>query len=171
MFKTDQRAYPRTALEAPIQYAILDSRQATQFHCARMLNYSTEGICYEIHQPLDTHTEVCVVMHESAPGQSDGGECPSYLTLIQWARPASPPLRHRFSAGARIIDRNYKLVNAEKEELMRTCDLCGAWQSICHLTGQHQDLQLCNPCDKYCQSIPEGPPLRSLERFLVGNLV
>ena len=171
MNQTDQREYPRTAIEAPMQYAVLDELHTNRFHCTRMLNYSAAGLCYEIHQALDTHTEVCVVLDDSVPGQTSDVGCSAYLTLIQWIRPVSTPSRNRFTAGAGIIDRNYNIVTAYGKELMRTCDLCGAWKSVCQLNCQDQRLQLCDQCDPHYQSIPAGPLLRSLERFLMGNVL
>lgn len=171
MNQTDQREYPRTTIEAPMQYAVLDELHTNRFHCTRMLNYSAHGLCYETHQALDTHTEVCVVLDDSVQSQASDEECSAYLTLIQWTRPRSTSSRNRFTAGASIIDRNYKIVTADRNELMRTCDLCGAWKSVCQLNCQDQHVQLCDQCDKHYQSIPAGPLLRSLERFLMGNVL
>lgn len=169
MSQLTQRAYPRTAFNAPIQYTVLNSNK---FHSTQMINYSAGGICYEADEQLDPEEQVCIVMKNYTPGQFGPEGFRSYLTRISWIQPDySNTGNNHFIAGAKIVARSHEVLTADAERPQQICDLCGALMPVCQLHCTESKAQLCGQCCKHLDSIPQGKIRKCLERFMVGNVI
>lgn len=171
MSNSIHRAYPRVPFETPIQWAVAYDKDHTLYHCARLLNYSSGGFCYETKDPLDPEAEVTIVMNDYTPDESGPESYRSYLTRVCWIQPLSKRRKGGFTTGAQIIARSHENLIEVIDEPMVICDLCGALMPVGRMKCTDGNAQLCDQCFKHFHSIPAGTARLRLERYLVGNIV
>ena len=168
MSATIQRACQRTAHQVPIQYALLDTNR---FHPTLTYDVSSDGLCYEVHEPLKPGTDVCIVMENYAPGRSGLEGFRSYVGTIRWTHLISSNGMERYAAGVRFITCSHGLITTETQLPQHLCDLCGATMPLNKMEATSAGAQLCTHCNKHFNSIPSDKIRRCLERFMVGNII
>lgn len=162
------RSHPRTAYQAPIQYALINSEQ---FEPARTHDYSAEGFCYELPRKLEPGTEVCIVMQNYTPG-NDGPEAfRSYVARIRWINLLSNNGSAHYAAGAQIVARSHEVLSTEAKLPRMACDLCDRLEPIHRVRQTDAGVSLCRQCLKHFSNIPSEKIRQCVERFLVGNVI
>ncbi len=164
MTQVTPRADNRTVCQTPIQYALLNTER---FHPSRACNYSHDGLCYEATQPLDTESEVCIVMDNYMPGRPGPEGYRSYLARIRWIH----LLDDRYAAGAQILARSHDILATEEQLPKRLCDLCGTLHPAHRLEAQSNGIQLCRQCSRHLHHIPSPKIRQCVERYLLGNVI
>lgn len=162
------RSNPRTAYQAPIQYALLNTRQ---FRSTRTYDVSHNGLCYETDQPLDIESEVCIVMDNYVPGQDGPEGYRSYVARIRWMQLMSSNGTDRYAAGAQIVARSHEILATEDQMPHQICDLCGATKPAHRIETMENNLQLCRQCSRHFRSIPSDRIRHCVERYLLGNVI
>jgi hypothetical protein len=168
MTTTIHRTFKRTTHQVPIQYALLDS---DQFHPAHTYNFSPDGLCYEIQQPLNPGTDVCILMDNYTPGRPGPEGYRSYVASIRWTQSLPQTGFNRYAVGARFIARSHGIITAEKQLPHCHCDLCGESKPLNKFEETFQGAQLCTLCMKHFKSISSPRIRKCLERFLIGNVL
>ena len=165
---TTPRNFQRTVHQVPIKYALLDT---DKFHDARTYDFSSGGLCYETHEPLNPGTDVCIVMENYRPGESGPEGYRSYVASIRWTQLLSKNGTERYASGARLITRSHDIITAENQLPYHVCDLCGAQKPLNKIDPTQAGAQLCTHCMKHYCCIPSGKIRECVERFLVGNVI
>ena len=162
------RSNPRTAYQAPIQYALLNTRQ---FRSTRTCDVSHDGLCYETDQPLDVESEVCIVMDNYDPGRQGPEGYRSYVARIRWMHLISSNGAERYATGAHIVARSHEVLATEAQIPHKICDLCGAVKPAHRIEILENDLQLCSRCSRHFHHIPSTKVRHCVERYLLGNVI
>jgi hypothetical protein len=162
------RSHPRTAYRAPIQYALLNSKQ---FEPARTHDYSAEGLCYEVPRKLEPNTEVCIVMQNYTPGNTGPEAYRSYVARIRWINPLSKNGGEHYAAGAQIVARSHEVLSTEAQLPKMRCDLCSNFELKHRIQSTGTGVDLCQQCMKHFSSIPSQKIRECVERFLLGNVI
>jgi hypothetical protein len=162
------RSFQRSAHDAPIQYALLDS---DQFHATRTYDFSPGGLSYEIHQPLEPGTDVCILMENYSPGLTGPEGYRSYVTSICWTRLLLKNGTERYAAGARLVTRSHDIITAENQLPHHLCELCGASKPLNMIEQTKSGAQMCGNCLKHFRSIPSARIRHCVERFMLGNVI
>ena len=168
MSATIQRAFPRTAHQVPIKYALLDTNH---FHPTHTYDVSSDGLCYQAHEPLKPGTDVCIVMENYAPGRSGLEGFRSYVGSIRWTQLISSNGSESYAAGVRFITCSHDLITEETQLPQHLCDLCGGKMPLNKIEATSAGAQLCAHCNRHFNSIPSAKIRRCLERFMVGNII
>ncbi|MEJ2638670.1 MAG: hypothetical protein P8010_03760 [Desulfosarcinaceae bacterium] len=163
-----QRAYQRLATQAPFQYAPLNSEQ---FHPTRACDFSTGGVCFETHEPLEPGTDICMVMEAYNPEFAGLEAFRSYVASIRWTHLLSKNGSERYLAGGRFVTRSHEVITTENQLPRQLCDLCGAMLPLNRLETTSSGAQLCRQCMKHYNKLPAGKIRQSIERYLIGNVV
>ncbi len=162
------RSHIRTAYQAPIQYAILNS---AQFEPGRTYDYSAEGLCYEVHHKLEPETEVCILMDNYAPDRTGPEAYRSYVARIRWIHLLSQNGSDRYAAGAQIVARSHDVLTSEEQLPNYRCDLCSKAVPRHRVQSTATGVDLCCKCMKHFSNIPSRKIRQCVERFLLGNVI
>ena len=162
------RSTPRTAYHAPIQYALLNTRQ---FRPTRTYDYSRDGLCYETDQPLEIESEVCIIMDNYVPGQDGPEGYRSYVARIRWLQLLSRNGADRYAAGAQIVARSHEVLATEAQMPKQFCDLCAAVKPAHRIELTESGLELCRQCSRHFHNIPSDKIRQCVERYLLGNVL
>ena len=162
------RSHIRTAHQAPIQYALLNS---AQFEPTRTYDYSADGLCYEVARMLEPETEVCILMDNYAPDRSGPEAYRSYVARIRWIHLLSKNEKNRYAAGAQIVARSHDILTSEAQLPKYRCELCGKIEPIHRIQSTETGVDLCRRCMKHFSNIPSQKIRQCVERFLLGNVI
>ena len=162
------RSHTRTAHQAPIQYALLNS---AQFEPTRTYDYSAGGLCYEVNSKLEPEAEVCILMDNYAPDRSGPEAYRSYVARIRWIHLLSKNGRDRYAAGAQIVARSHDILTSEEQLPKIQCDLCGRIEPRHRIQSTETGVDLCQKCMKHFSNIPSQKIRQCVERFLLGNVI
>jgi hypothetical protein len=168
MATTIPRSHQRSPHSVPIRYALLDSER---FHPTRTYDFSTDGLCYETHRPIDPGTHVCIVMENYSPGLSGPEGFRSYVATVCWNQLISSNGTDRYATGARFVTRSHDIIAAENQLPHHMCDLCGAQKPLNKIELTQSGAQLCSLCIKHYHCMPAGKIRQCVERFLIGNVL
>ncbi len=162
------RSDTRTAHQAPIQYALLNS---ARFEPTRTYDYSADGLCYEATSKLEPEAEVCILMDNYAPDRSGPEAYRSYVARIRWIHLLSKNGRDRYAAGAQIVARSHDILTSEEQLPKIRCDLCGRIEPRHRIQSTGTGVDLCRKCMKHFSNIPSQKIRQCVERFLLGNVI
>ena len=164
-----KRAYPRHHHEASIRYAKIKTKDYLD---SKMYNFSKEGLYFEPEFPLETKTDVGIIMPGYSPGTYGPESYKFYVARIRWCREVmNNGSRPRFGIGAQILSKSHEIREPADRKILYTCDLCGRLVSFEHLHQSEKSVNLCPDCFKHLKSISQGDLRDVIEGFLGGNVI
>jgi hypothetical protein len=169
MVVSNQRAFNRKKVEAPLQFSIpgTDALAVT-----RLFNYCPGGLYFESHLPMTPDKETTVVIPDLLAEHPAPGAYAGYYVRIRWCNSIAGQRALAYGIGAAFLERNAELPAALAiERHTSECDLCDRVMeegSVCRVDGTRC---LCLPCYKHLEKIPSGALRNAVWRFIDRNVI
>jgi hypothetical protein len=164
MIGTEQRAFTRNKVEAPLQFKMPETEELA---VTRLLNFCQGGIYFESHLPLVPDYETTIVMPDLLSKSPTSSTYACYSVRIRWCNKLKKLRDRKFGIGAQLLNKvEDDVVKAKSLESNSTCDLCDQsiiGGSVCRIEGA---VCLCLPCYKHLEGLPEGPARQSILKYI-----
>jgi hypothetical protein len=169
MMNPNQRAFTRSEVETPLQFAIPETEA---FAVTRLHNYCQGGVYFESYLPMAPGYETTVVIPDLLAESPASGAYASYHVRVRWCNDLKGKHAVKYGIGAEFLEKSEELPTVEPIERYHSeCDLCDReleGGSICRIDGTRC---LCLPCYKHLEKIPAGPVRESIFRFIDRNVI
>jgi hypothetical protein len=163
-----QRTHPRNDYLAPIKYS---SDISGGYEDARIYNYSKDGFGIEPRERTDPGRQIYILTSNYSPGTNGPEAFKRYLARIQWCRENEDQSDFPFRAGVQILSMSHDLIEGNDCPMKSNCDLCGRPTESGKIMHTKGSADLCPNCYDHFMKIPNGLLKRSIERFIIGNVI
>jgi hypothetical protein len=126
---------------------------------------------FEPHAIVMPEENINIIMPTHSPSSEGPEGFPYYLARAVWCRSIPDDTDPRYGCGAELLERSRLADGTDAEPISHNCDLCGQPIPCQNLRKTEEFLYLCNSCETYLESIPEGQLKRSVKRQLIGNVL
>ena len=164
----DKRYFPRQIYKIPITY---NGPIISHDFVSSIQNYSRTGMCFESEKPLEPGSEVGIKVENYSPGSYGPEAYKFYVVRVKWSGEFDGIIPGCFFAGAEVLRKSSEVFNwLLFQQTHYSCDFCGTLVSAVDVY-QTEDAFFCSSCNIRYESIPEGIIKKSLNRFLIGNVI
>jgi hypothetical protein len=138
---------------------------------AVLCNCSRTGMYFEPQAIVIPDENIHIHMSTYSPSASEPECYRYYLAQAVWCRSIPDDTAPRYGCGARLLKRGRRADGTHAEAICYICDNCGLPTLCQDLRRTEDDLCLCASCEGFLEELPEGRLKRSVNRFLLGNVV
>lgn len=168
MNASTMRLFPRIGCRLPIQYRTSD---ASGYEDAVLCNFSKTGMYFEPEAIVMPEENLHILMSKFCPTAGEPECYHYYLAQAVWCRSIPDDVTPRYACGARLLKRGRLPDGVNAEAIYYTCDMCGSPTHCQDLRRTEDFLYLCSSCERLIAAVPKGHLKRSINRFLLGNVV
>jgi hypothetical protein len=163
-----KRVYSRKRYVAPIMYA---NYTAEKYYRAQMYNSSVAGMYFESDDALQPGAGVCIKMVNYVP-ETDGTEAYRfYQAKVKWCKNIAKADASYYGVGVQYVAKGHTVCEGNVCESGYSCSLCGENHPYDEIHETEDFVYLCSHCFKQLEALPDGRIKKSIDDFLIGNVI
>jgi hypothetical protein len=163
-----KRAYSRKNCAAPITYAYFDTQK---YYNAKIYNSSVAGMCFESDDALQPGSGVCIKMVNYVP-ETDGPEAYRfYQAKVKWCKNIPKADASCYKVGVQYMAKSHTVCEESVLGSSCSCGLCGENTPYGETHMTEDSVSLCSDCFKQLEALPDGRIKKSIDDFLIGNVI
>ena len=160
------RTFPRAYYEAPIKYGDFATNH---YNTSKILNFSKNGMYFEIRDPLAPESDICILMVNYAPNVYGPEAFRSYLGTTKWCRELTNFDYGRYGIGVQLIAKSHDICGANPQQIVHPCDMCNKPTAPHNILLVEEYVYLCQACFDKLSVLPDDAIKNSLASIIWGN--
>jgi hypothetical protein len=157
------RIFPRTYCETPIKYRDFITNH---YNNSKMLNFSKNGMYFEIRDPLAPESDICVLMVDYSPNAYGPEAFKSYLGTTKWCRELTNFDYGRYGIGVQLIAKSHDICSVNPQQIVHPCDMCSKPTAPDEIRLVEEYVYLCPACFDKLAVLPDDAAKKSLATII-----
>jgi hypothetical protein len=137
-----------------------------KYYRAQMYNSSVTGMYFESDDALGRGEGICIKMVNYAP-ETDGPEAYRfYQAKVKWCKNIAKADASYYGVGVQYVAKGHTVC-----ESGYSCSLCGENHPDGEIHETEDSVYLCSACFKHLEALSDGRIKKSIDDFLIGNVI
>ncbi len=162
------RTFPRTYCETPIKYGDFSTNH---YNISKMLNFSKNGMYFEIRDPMAPESDICILMVDYAANAYGPEAFRSYLGTTKWCRELTSFDYGRYGIGVQLIAKSHDICGANPQQIVHPCDMCNTLTAPHEIRLVEEYVYLCPACFDKLAVLQDDDARKSLAGIIWENPV
>jgi hypothetical protein len=142
-----------------------------KYYRAQMYNSSVAGMYFESDNALDPGSGICIKMVSYVPDADVSEAYKFYQAKVRWCKNIAKTDASRYGVGVQYVAKSHTVCGENVCESSYSCSLCGEEHPYGQIHETEDCVYLCSHCFEQLEVLPDGRIKKSIEDFLIGNVI